>query len=167
MGGVKIRTLVIYYSFEGMTEMVAKTIAKELGGDLSGVIPKNKIETEKLMSYYWGGDRKVPERSVPVEDLDKDPAGYDLIFIGTPVWAWSPAPPVHSLLSGLDIAGKNIALFATSEGDPGKVFSKMKEQLGDNRIIAQMEFVVRDPLDEFDIRKNAAAWARKVSNKIK
>lgn len=49
---------------------------------------------------------------IPLIDL----AGYDLLFIGTPNWWSSPAPPVAAFLDRAELSGKRIAPFCTHGG---------------------------------------------------
>jgi len=44
--------------------------------------------------------------------FDINPEGYDLIFIGTPVWAWEPAPPLKTFFSTCNISNKKSLYFA-------------------------------------------------------
>jgi flavodoxin len=46
--------------------------------------------------------------------FDKNPNDYDLIFIGTPVWAFSYAPAFNSFFDKIKIINKKIALFSCS-----------------------------------------------------
>jgi flavodoxin len=155
-----MKTLIVFYSFQGRTRDVAKIISRETKGDLLEITPRDRVEAEKFMSYYWSGENGIPEKRIELENFILNPSDYDLIFIGTPVWAWSPSPPVHSFLVEADLNGKDVALFATSEGDPGSVFTKMRKHLDNSRVISQAEFIDRDSMDEIEIRKKVLSWAR-------
>jgi flavodoxin len=161
-----MKTLVIYYSMEGNTEEIARSIARELGADLERIEPKDRIKAEKFMSYYWTGDDKAPEKIVEIEPMTRDVEDYDLIIIGTPVWAWAPAPPIHTMLTKTEISGKRIALFSTSEGDAGKTFEKMRKHLPGNRIISLKDFSISGPMDIGKARKMAASWAKNVKDHV-
>lgn len=50
-----------------------------------------------------------PPLLTPVDN----PAEYDLIFIGSPLWNVRLTPPVRSFLSSHDLSGKIIAPFVT------------------------------------------------------
>lgn len=53
-----------------------------------------------------------PELSARVEDLGK----YDVVFIGSPNWWSTIAPPVSSFLAGHDLSGKTVIPFVTHGG---------------------------------------------------
>lgn len=81
-----------------------------------------------------------------------------IIFIGTPVWAWTYAPPLRSFLEGQKLQNKKIALFCTHEGGKGKVFENMRAELCGNEFIGEKDFckVVKDKEKNAD---GAKKWA--------
>ena len=94
--------------------------------------------------------------------LDKNPKEYDVLFIGTPVWAWTYTPPLNTFFSSHSLSNKKIALFCCHGGGKGKIFDKMKKALKDNQILGEVDF--REPLrrdTDINVQK-AKEWARKV-----
>lgn len=155
-----MRKLVVYYSLEGNTECIAKAVASGINADIERLETKKRIKADEFMNYYWGGKKDHPGRKVPLKGQRYDPNDYDLIFIGTPVWAWAPAPPIYSYISDNDIRGRKIVLFSCSEGDPGKTFKKLKGLLGDNNeILAMKDFV--NPMENYNCGPEAGEWAEK------
>lgn len=75
-----------------------------------------------------------------MEEFDKNPDDYDIIFIGTPVWSWTYTPPMRSFLGNQNLRNKKVALFCTYEGMKGKIFDKMKTKLQGNGFIGEMDF---------------------------
>jgi hypothetical protein len=114
------------------------------------------------MDYYWGGDREHPNETVELAPIEHDPRKYDMIFIGTPVWAWAPAPPIYSYLKKFKLRNKKIALFTCSEGERGKTFQKMESLLPKNEIISKKEFI--NPRKDMDgtCSLKARQWAQGV-----
>lgn len=41
---------------------------------------------------------------------------YDTVFVGTPIWWYTMAPPVFTCLSNIDLAGKMVVPFCTHGG---------------------------------------------------
>ncbi len=107
--------------------------------------------------------KSKPELSPFDKDIDK----YDLIFIGTPVWAWTYAPPINTLFAEHSIQNKKIALFCCHEGGKGKILDKMKSALKDNQFVGENDFF--NPLKkETDISiKKAKEWAKGILINIK
>jgi hydroxymethylglutaryl-CoA reductase len=75
-----------------------------------------------------------------------DPAPYDLIILGMPVWAGSPAPAMVSFLDKVSLSGKKTALFCCHAGGKGKALEKFRA-IVPGAVIA----------GELDLRKPAAA----------
>lgn len=46
---------------------------------------------------------------------------YDNIFIGTPIWAGTYAPPIKTFFEDPALTNKNIYFFYTHDGGPGRV----------------------------------------------
>lgn len=154
-------TLVVFFSFEGNTKIIADTIAKTLNADIMELKTSKKYPTEGLGKFFWGGKSVLfgeePELINDSIDLNR----YETIFIGTPVWAGSYAPPLKSFISQYKIHGKQIALFASHGGGGAKkCFAKLKDALPGNEFIGEIEFV--EPKKNSENSSNqAAAWASK------
>ena len=57
-----------------------------------------------------------------------DIADYDIIFLGSPIWSGTIAPPVKAFLSGHDLSGKQVVPFVThGGGGAGSSFTDMKK----------------------------------------
>ena len=112
-----MRTLVIYYSLEGNTKLIAETIASSLNADLYRIKPMFDIQVHPFMKYV-DGTRLILDHCKPnLESLKVDFTRYDRIYVGTPVWALNVAPAIRTLL--LDkIKDKEVALFYTYKGLP-------------------------------------------------
>ena len=98
----------------------------------------------------------------PLLPLDRDPAKYDIIFIGCPVWAWSPAPPIRSFLESCPLDGKKVALFCTHEGGPGKTMKKWRAMLPRSEVLGEFDTFAPLKKDRKESCKNAARWARDI-----
>jgi len=106
--------------------------------------PENEIKSRGFMKFFWGGKQATMKEKPKLKPLTKNPADYDLIFIGTPVWVWTFAPPLRSFFGQVKLQGKKIVLFASFGGGLGKTFVNMKKELGGNDIIAEKTF--REPV---------------------
>jgi flavodoxin len=115
--GGAMKTLVIYYSLTGKTELVAQEIAKELNADL------RKVEDLKKPSiawaYFYGGYSAMRGKEWKIKPVDLNLSGYDRIFVGSPVWAGKPAPAVNTVIASIDFTGKTVIPFVTMGGSGG------------------------------------------------
>lgn len=114
------KKLVAYFSVSGVTEEVAKKLAKAAEADLFEIKPEVPYTAADL---DW--TNKKSRSTVEMNDPTSRPAiaeklpnmaDYDVIFVGFPIW-WYVAPTIiNTFLESYDFAGKTIVPFATSGG---------------------------------------------------
>ena len=118
-GEKKMKCAVIYFSWSGNTRFAAETVAKKAGADLFEI----KAETPYNSDFNKCCDEAKPEcygktlRAIkPIEGLDL--AKYDVVFVGTPNWWGTMAPPVRTWLTQnvAALKGKTMCLFQTHGG---------------------------------------------------
>ena len=134
-GEKKMKTAVVYFSWSGNTRFAAETIAKKSGGDLFEI----KAETPYNSNFNKCCDEAKPEcygkkqRAIkPIEGLDL--AKYDAVFVGTPNWWGTMAPPVRTwAIQNKDaLKGKTVCLFQThGGGGMQRVGKDFAEVIGD------------------------------------
>ncbi|MDQ7095155.1 flavodoxin [Desulfosporosinus sp. PR] len=122
-----MKTLILYYSYGGNTRTVAQMIQNEIGGDLE------EIETVKPYSDDYNsvvkqGKQEVESGFMPeIKHFKANIAAYNRIVLGTPVWWYTFAPAVRTVLSQNDLTGKTIYPFVTNGGWLGHTFKDLKE----------------------------------------
>jgi len=127
-----MKTLIVYYSYSGITEKVVKMYASELNknGEVSiqRLKPKEEIKTFfGQCRAAFGRKRAELEGNVPFDVRD-----YDLIIIGSPVWAFTPVPAMNTYLDKLSgLEGKRIVILLTSGSGAGvgNCFGTIKKML--------------------------------------
>jgi flavodoxin len=109
-------TLIVYYSLFKNTENLALEITKQTGGTIREVIPDknysfdyNTAAKEVRNQISRGFCPKLISGNEPIDD-------YKTIFIGTPNWFKTLAPPVMSFLKQHDFTGKTVVPFCTHGG---------------------------------------------------
>ena len=155
-----MKKLVVYYSLEGNTRFIAETIAAYAGADLLELKQKKDINPKGLMKYFSGGCQVILKSKPELSALDKDPRNYDVIFIGTPIWAGSFTPPLRTFFSMVALKSKKIALFTTSKSGVGKTLEKMEKHLPENDFIGEMDFVARSAKEQQENVDKARRWVR-------
>ncbi|MEN8077869.1 flavodoxin [Clostridioides difficile] len=140
-----MKSLVIFYSLEGNTKLIATTIANTINADILELKTKKKYSDKGFRKYFWGG-RDVLFNSKPeLERIDKNINDYDNVFIGTPIWVGTYAPPFNTFLNEYKIENKNIALFACHGGGGAtKFYDNIKKKIPNNKFIGEIDFF--DPL---------------------
>ena len=109
-----MKTLVAFYSRTGTTKKVAELIAKSLKADIEEIIDtKNRNGPLGYILSGRDGMRKMPAK---IKKPVKNPASYDLVVIGTPIWAWNMSAPVRAYLMQAQGKVKKTAFFCTMGG---------------------------------------------------
>lgn len=156
-----MKSLVIFYSLEGNTRLIANTIAKTINADILELKTKKKYSDKGFKKYFWGGKSVIFKERPELESIDKDINSYDNIFIGTPIWVGTYAPPFNTLFEEYKIKNKNIALFAChGGGGANKFFESIKKIFPNNKFIGEIDFV--DPLknDKNENIEKAKVWTK-------
>jgi hypothetical protein len=112
-----MKTLVIYYSLTGNTKYMADTLCSALNADAM---------------------RLPHEGAWPVLEA------YDLIVIGTPVWAFGLPHPLKRFLKENCLDGRRVALFCCYTVCKGRVFAMLMDALQHAVVVGQRAF--REPL---------------------
>lgn len=127
---------------DGHTKYAAGKIAAALGADLIPLIPIKEYPTGKVSKYFWGGKSATFGETPKLEPYTFDPQQYDLIVLGTPVWAGTVTPPLRTFLRESKLAGKKIALLACcSGGSVAKCFEQMKKEAGDCTVVSTLQLI--------------------------
>ena len=154
--------LVVYFSFEGNTKLIAEKIGETLNADIVELKTSKRYPTEGLGKYFWGGKSVVFGDKPTLTNKSIDLSQYDTIIIGTPVWAGSFAPPIRSFVNDYNIRNKRIAIFASHGGGGAvKCFAKLKEALPENKFIGETAYV--DPKKNPESIDSAVKWASGLS----
>ncbi|KLK88413.1 ArsR family transcriptional regulator [Methanoculleus sediminis] len=119
---------IIYHSETGNTRAVAEQLAAATGGDLVAV--RDLANYSKVGMYLKGARRAMRKDLASIEPATIDVSGYDIVVVGTPVWAGSPTPAVNAAVAALrNIEGKPTVVFCTSGGSPRKTLDTLKAML--------------------------------------
>lgn len=122
-----MQTLVIYYSRTGNTRFVAEKIAEHLSADICEVIDKKNRKGR--LAFVKGGYESLRKKLTKIE-VSRTIDNYDLIIIGSPVWADGITPAIRTFIKKNDFSNKQIACFMTLKGDnPKKALENMKEAI--------------------------------------
>ncbi|MGD8401201.1 MAG: flavodoxin [Bacillota bacterium] len=158
----QLRIVVIYYSLEGNTRLAAQIIAAQTGADLLELKPQKELGTHGFLKYFWGGKQAMLKEKPALAPLERNPGEYDLIFLGTPVWAFTYAPSVHTFLTEYSLRNKRIALFCCDEGCRGKTFANLRAALPENKILGELELVSPLRKDRDQIEKQVKTWVKQI-----
>lgn len=124
-----MNVLVAYYSRTNVTKKVAEDIANKLNADCEEINPK--VNYNGKIGYMRGGKDAVSEKIVELEDLKYDPANYDLVYLGAPVWASKSATPLISYIKQNEGKFNEVRFFSTAGGRGFEsTFEQMEKYVG-------------------------------------
>ena len=121
-----MKTLIVYYSRTNVTKEIANKLQKELDCDIEELTDGGKYDGK--LGFLKGGMNATLGRASDIDPVSKNPADYDLIIIGTPVWSSNMAPPIFTYLIEYRDQIKNMASFCTCMGGG---YDKALEKIAD------------------------------------
>lgn len=104
------RTLVVYFSRSGNTEVMAYQIAEIKQAHLLNI---EAGDYPIGLTGWRHAMRDARKTQAVISTQPVDLAAYDTIYIGSPIWLYSPAPPVFEFVKTHDFTGKKVILFNT------------------------------------------------------
>ena len=106
-----MNALIVYYSRTDVTKGIAKQLQEKLDCDIEEITDNGKYDGK--FGFLKGGMNASMGRSSDINPITKNPADYDLVIIGTPVWASNMATPVFTYLIQNRDKIKKMASFCT------------------------------------------------------
>ena len=124
-----MKILVVFYSRTGNTRRVAEEIINSLDCDIEEIIDtKNR---SGMLGYIRSGRDANSRKLTVLKDIINDPSNYDLLIIGTPLWAWHVSTPVRTYIHQNHAIFNSVAFFCTAGGDNfDGAFNDMRELCG-------------------------------------
>jgi len=133
-----------------MTKKVAEILKQKLNCDIEEI---TSIKDRKgLIGYLSSGLEAMKKVQAEIKSLTKNPADYDLVIIGTPVWALNISSPIRTFITEQKDKFKKVAFLATMGGSGHqRTFKYMSETIG-QQPIATLDFktvdVVKNKMEE-------------------
>jgi len=156
-----MKKLVVYFSQTGNTKRVAEFIAKAEKADVEEILETHKRYTGFGWQMSAGFEALMKKKSKIIHPL-QDPNDYDVIYIGTPVWAGNIASPIRTYLSEFPITGKKVALFCTMSGDKAeKAFKNMVQLLEECKLLGELPITEKE-LKAGKADKKVAVWVSRL-----
>jgi flavodoxin len=125
-----VKVLVVYYSRTGNTKLIASEVAAALGADVEEL--KDRKNRQGLVGWMNSGRDARRKRPADLEPVTHDPAAYDLVVLGGPVWAFTICSPTRTYALTHRDSFKRVAFMCTL-GDykyARKAFAELNEVTG-------------------------------------
>lgn len=103
-------TAVVVFSRSGNTGILANHIANKTNANIYDITANNyELGVPGLISALKDARSNVADIMPTRIDL----SSYDTVYLGSPIWLYSPAPPIWQFASDNDFTNKHVVLFNT------------------------------------------------------
>lgn len=161
-----MNTIIVYYSWTGNTEAVAKVIQQMVGGDIKKL---EEVKQRRKSGFGLAAFSALVGLKSRLKSMDFSLKGYENIFIGTPVWAAHSTPAINTFLGKADLKNKKIYLFVTKADDkePQKVYDSLAnriEKLG-GKVADRFSITTRmnEVITPESIKDSVSEWLKKAN----
>jgi flavodoxin len=123
------RAVVVYFSRTGYTRKIAEEIAARCGADLEAI--EDVRPRAGIFGYLRSAREAYKKLPIEIRPAAKNPSEYDLVILGTPIWAGNVSSPIRAYLTAHRAELKQVAVFCTQGGSGAeKVLNDMAELCG-------------------------------------
>ena len=160
-----MKKLVVFYSLDGNTRLMAESVASATGADILELKPVKEITRNNFMKIFVGGKQAFTKAEPELLPFDLKPEDYDIIFFGTPVWAWTYSPALRTYFRDHKPVGKKVALFYCHGGGPRNFLEKFEEAVEGNEFLGSIDF--KDPVrhDKDKDIERVKGWSAEILKK--
>ena len=144
-----MKILIAYYSFSGITKSIAKEMAKFINADEFEILPENP--------YSFNYDTALKEARNQINcgyhpkligDLPNT-QDYNQIFIGSPNWLGTFAPPALTFLRYANLKDKIVVPFCTHGGGGfGQIYDNIVKKCPDSKVLPILS-ILSDSSEEY------------------
>jgi flavodoxin len=113
-----MKTLIVFFSLTGNTRKIAQAISDELNGTLEEI--QDTRNRNGIAGYLLSIMEALFKKRSKIQEVKHDPSAYDLVIIGTPVWAFNISSPVRTYLEQKKKSINAAAFFVTCTASGGK-----------------------------------------------
>ena len=113
-----MKALVVFYSLTGITRQIAREIAGLLDCDTEEIIDLKS--RSGILGFLSGSKDALTRELTGIKQTSYDPANYDMVIIGTPVWAFTMAPAIRTYMNAYRERFRQVAFFCTLGGAGGQ-----------------------------------------------
>ena len=142
------KVLVVYYSYSGNTKLIAQKIQQITNADIFEIKTVKPYPSNYQEVVEQAAKEKQTDFRPEIQSTEANISQYDIIFLGTPVWWYTMAPPVKTFMSKNKFDGKIIMPFCThGGGGAAATFGDMQTLAPKAKILKGMEIYERGNLN--------------------
>jgi len=149
MEGIEVKILVVFYSRTGVTRSVAgltASVLQELGGGTVSVETEEIVDLKDrsgILGTLGAGRDAALKAEARIRPLRAKPEEFDLVGIGTPVWAFTAAPAVRTFCEQYGKNFQAVGFFCTMGGSGDRGASQALEAACGKKPLAVLPVIVK------------------------
>jgi flavodoxin len=109
-----MKILIAYYSRTGTTKKAVLALSEKLQAEIEEI--RDTADRKGIKGYLISGRDATKRRLTVLGESFFDPANFDLVIIGTPIWSWNLSVPARTYLENNKAKIKKCALLCTMGG---------------------------------------------------
>ena len=113
-----VRAVVVYFSRTGYTRKIAEAIAARCGADIEGI--QDVRDRSGIWGYLRSAREALGERLIDIRPPIRNPSDYNIVILGTPVWASNICSPMRAYVTTHREEFRQVAFFCTQGGSGAK-----------------------------------------------
>ena len=110
------KSIVVFYTWSGRTREMAEEIHRQTGADLLEVQPETPYSQNYHEVTMQAKDEIRRGYLPPLQNAECDLTAYEVVYVGSPIWWGTIAPPLATFLTNHDFDGKIVMPFSTHGG---------------------------------------------------
>ena len=131
-----MKSLVVFYSRTGTTKRIGEALAQLLECDSEEIVDTKKRSGP--LGFVSAGRDAQAKKLTTLVDIKHDPALYDLVILGTPVWGGTLSSAMRTYISANESKFKRVAFFCTQGGTDNKQLFDEMEALCEQRPVGTL-----------------------------
>jgi len=153
--------LVIFYSRTGNTKKVAQEIVNKLQCPIEEIFDTK--DRSGVLGYISAGCDTTKKSLTELKPISHNPAEYDMIIVGTPVWGWGVSTPIRTYLKNNKNSIKNTSFFCTMGGSGGDRAFKQMEEICGKPAIATLALLTKE-VTENNFEEKIISFTKQIKN---
>ncbi|MFH1591132.1 MAG: flavodoxin [archaeon] len=121
-----MKILVVWYSRTGHVKRMAGEISTRLNSDTDSII--DNTNRKGMWGWFMAARDAIAGNPTDIT-VGKKPDGYDMVVLGTPIWAGHVPPPIVAYIDRFH--PRRYALFSSCGGDPKIMLEEMTGLAGE------------------------------------
>jgi flavodoxin len=126
-----MKSIVVFYSRTGTTRRIGEALARLLACDCEELFDTKKRSGP--LGFVSAGRDAQAKKLTTLADIKHDPALYDLVILGTPVWGRTLSSAMRTYISANKSKFRRVAFFCTQGGAGSKQLFDEMEALCEQR----------------------------------